>query len=227
MPWHKVDHQVALEVASHEAIVLETYKDSVGVDTWSVGLTNASGHNVVRYRKAPSTLQHAINVYVWALERYADQVRDAFGAYPLTKAQFTAALSFHWNTGAIKRASWVKSVLRGDNVKAHKEFMNWVTPREITKRRERERDLFFDGVWYNKGKMLHYTKVRANGNVDWSSGVLRDVQQEIFQAFSVQAVQIVPDHTPKPNNRPAAPTVTNPHDFITWLIALLNSIFKR
>ena len=44
-----VDFEVAIEVASHEAIIRQTYKDSVGVLTWDVGMTNATGHTVERY----------------------------------------------------------------------------------------------------------------------------------------------------------------------------------
>ena len=44
-----VSVRVALEVAHHEAVIRQTYLDSEGVNTWSVGLTSASGHNVDRY----------------------------------------------------------------------------------------------------------------------------------------------------------------------------------
>jgi len=44
-----VDYDVAMEVASHEAIIRQAYKDSEGVWIWSVGLTSATGHVVERY----------------------------------------------------------------------------------------------------------------------------------------------------------------------------------
>jgi GH24 family phage-related lysozyme (muramidase) len=224
MSWTFVDAEVALEVASHEAVIRQAYLDSVGVLTWGVGLTNATGHRVDRYVGRPADMQHCMNVYVWALDRYADQVREVFKGYTLTKAQFTAALSFHWNTGAIKRAQWVQSWKAGATQKARGQFMNWVTPKEITKRRERERDLFFDGVWYNKGKMLEYTELTAARTPRWSSGVMRDVSKEIHAALGVR---IVTDHKPNPNSVPAAPTVSNPHTFLSAITALLNALFKR
>src|SRR6218665_367642 len=146
---NKIDYQVALEVASHEAIVREAYKDIKGIWTWSIGLTNASGHNVERYIKNPQTLQHCLAVYVWALEKYAADVREAF-TRPLTQAQFAAALSFHYNTGAIKKATWVKSFNAGKIDAAKKEIMNYKTPAAIIPRRQKEQALFFDGVWSNK-----------------------------------------------------------------------------
>ncbi|TKT79955.1 lysozyme, partial [Aquamicrobium sp. LC103] len=141
----RVDYDIAMEIASHEAIVRQAYKDSVGVWTWSVGLTSATGHIVDRYIGKSQSLEHCLRVYVWALDNYADAVRKAFAGIPLTKAQFAAALSFHWNTGAIERASWVKKFKAGDIIGARKAFMDWRKPASIIGRREKERDLFFEG----------------------------------------------------------------------------------
>src|SRR5690606_24496553 len=158
MSWTTVDFDVAIEVACHEGIVRQAYKDSVGVWTWSVGLTNATGHNVERYIGKPQPLEHCLAVYVWALDKYAEAVRRAFRGHTLTKAQFAAARSFHWNTGAIERASWVNHSKAGNMAAAKKAFMNWTKPPEITGRRRAERDLFFDGKWANKGTMTEYTR---------------------------------------------------------------------
>lgn len=143
---------VALELIGHEAIVLEWYRDSVNVGTWSVGITNASGHNVDRYRDNPQTVQHCLEVFLWVLrERYVPSVAKAFQGFALTEAQFAAALSFHYNTGAIGKADWVAHWKAGKIVDAHAAFMNWRKPPEIIPRREAERDLFFDGKWSNDG----------------------------------------------------------------------------
>ena len=75
---NEVDYSVALEVASHEAVIRQAYKDSVGIWTWSVGLTGATGHDVERYIDNPASLQHCLNIFVWALRNYAAQVNDAF-----------------------------------------------------------------------------------------------------------------------------------------------------
>lgn len=229
MNWTKVDSEVALEVASHEAVIRQTYIDSVGINTWSVGLTDATGHDVDRYIGKPQPLQHCMDIYVWALDNYADQVRDTFKGYNLTKAQFTAALSFHWNTGAIRRASWVKSFKRGDMARAEREIMNWVTPKEITKRRERERELFFRGKWHNNGKMLEYTQLYSNRSPKWSSAKWIDVKHEIELAFFGRGkpIPVVVDKAPQPNKKPAAPTTSNPGDIMTAIVAFLNAIFKR
>lgn len=180
----KVNYRIALEVASHEAIVRQAYKDSVGVWTWSVGLTSATGHIVERYIDKPQSLTHCLRVYVWALENYAHEVREAFAGRTLTEAQFAAALSFHWNTGKIKQARWVKSFLAGKIEQAKKEFMLYRKPPEIISRREKERDLFFAGKWSNNGSMTEYTRVKSNGQIDWSSARKINVEKELAEALA-------------------------------------------
>jgi lysozyme len=205
--WH-VDAEVALEVAAHEALIRQTYRDSVGVLTWCVGMTNATGHTVERYIGKPQTLQHCMNIYAWALENYADGVREAFKGLKITKGQFAAALSFHWNTGAIKRATWVQHFRAGNDAAARKAIMNWKTPPEIEDRRKKERALFFDGKWSNTGTMLEYTRVTAAMNPDWGSGKRINVAAELAKAFAGTIKPPVLDVAPKPDNKPIAPTLT-------------------
>lgn len=189
----EITYRVALEVATHEGLVRQAYKDSVGVWTWSVGLTNATGHDVKRYIGKRQSLEHCLRIYVWALDNYADAVRAAFEGYQLTEAQFAAALSFHWNTGGIGRASWVRQWKAGNVAQAKRSFMNWVTPKEITARRRAERDLFFEGEWSQTGKMTEYARVTSRSTPQWSSAQQVDVSQALRAAM--QPVQR--EHTPE------------------------------
>jgi lysozyme len=159
----KIDAEIALEVASHEGIVRQAYFDTKNVLTWSIGITNATGHNVERYRNNPQPMAYCLQIFVWALERYAKDVRAAFAGKTLTKAQFAAALSFHYNTGAIARATWVKLWKEGRVSEARQSIMSWTKDKELTSRRAKERDLFFDGKWSNYGFITEYTKVSATG----------------------------------------------------------------
>lgn len=202
-----VDADVALEVAAHEAVVRQTYKDSVGKNTWAVGMTNATGHRVERYIGNPAPLQHCMNVYAWALKNYAAGVYRAFAGHKLTKAQFAAALSFHWNTGAIERASWVKLWKQGKKEEAKRAIMNWATPPEIEGRREKERDLFFDGKWSNDGSMIEYTRVRANMTPDWSSAKRINVATELRNAFA-KTPPVTIDQAPQPDAPVEVPTLS-------------------
>lgn len=186
--WTKVDAQVAMEVASHEAIILQTYVDSVGVNTWSVGLTSNTGHMVDRYIGKPSTMQHALNVYVWALDRYAHTVRETFKGTPLTKEQFTAALSFHWNTGKIATASWVRKFKAGDMQAARTAFMAYNKPKAIIPRRKKEAELLFEAKWNGDGKITEYTRLTKKRAPVWSSARRVDISAELAKAFRVNVV---------------------------------------
>lgn len=179
----KITYKTALELASHEGLVREAYKDSKGVWTWSIGITSASGHSVERYIGKPQTISRCLEVYVWALEKYAEAVRKAFASKPLNEHQFAAAVSFHYNTGGISRASWVKKWLAGDVEGARAAFMSWSKPKEIIDRREKERDLFFDGKWSNDGTVTEYTKVGSNGQINWSSAHRTSIEAEMRSVF--------------------------------------------
>lgn len=198
----EVDFDVAMEVASHEALIRQTYKDSVGVLTWCVGMTNATGHAVERYIGKPASLQHCMNLYAWALTRYADGVRKAFAGHRLTKAEFAAALSFHWNTGAIERATWVKHWKAGRMSSARNSFLSWRKPPEIVTRRQKEADLMFGGKWSNDGTMLEFVRLTKRMTPDWSSGKRVNVSKELAAAFrktgSVGSDHGHVDHRPDP-----------------------------
>jgi len=154
----KITSRIAMELLAHEGIVREAYKDSVGVWTWSVGITNRSGITIhPKYKDNPAPMRECLEAYVTILEkRFAPAVRQAFAGRALTEAQFGAALSFHYNTGAIGRAQWVKSWMNGKRDAARAEIMNWRKPPEIIPRREKERDLFFDGKWSGTPTVLEY-----------------------------------------------------------------------
>lgn len=179
-----VDFDVAMEIACHEAVVRQAYKDSEGVWTWSVGLTSATGHQVERYIGKKQSMAHCMRIYAWALDNYAHEVRETFKGFALTKAQFAAALSFHWNTGSIRRASWVKHFKAGDMVKAETAFLSWNKPASIKGRRKAEANLLFRSVWSNDGTMAEYTQMRPNGSIVWKSRKTVNVSEELKAALA-------------------------------------------
>ena len=72
--------RIAMEILSHEAVVREAYQDVVGVWTWGVGVTEASGHSICpRYVDRPQTMR-------WCLEMYLRLLRDTY----LPKASSTS-----------------------------------------------------------------------------------------------------------------------------------------
>ena len=145
------------EILQHEGLAREAYRDSVGVWTWSVGITDASGHKVARYRDNPQSIKRCLEVFLWLLTtRYLPPVLAAFGAFDPAEHQLAAALSFHYNTGAIARATWLKRFLAGDSQGARTAILDWRRPPEILPRRRCERDLFFDAKWSGDGTMAVY-----------------------------------------------------------------------
>ncbi|MFY2823559.1 lysozyme [Ruegeria sp. MALMAid1280] len=162
---------VAAELISHEGIVREAYRDSVGVWTWSIGITSSSGHKVwPRYVDNPQSLKRCFEVFEWVVRNnYLPAVQQAFAGHTLTEAQLGAALSFHYNTGGIKKATWVKRWKAGDVSGAKKAIMNWKKPEEIIPRRKKEQALFFEGVWSNNGTGTEYKVRKPSYLPDWSS----------------------------------------------------------
>ena len=59
------------------------------------------------------------------LKRYARDVADAIGSAPTTQNQFDAMVSFHYNTGAIARATLMRKHVAGDHHGAAAEFARW------------------------------------------------------------------------------------------------------
>lgn len=59
------------------------------------------------------------------LKRYAADVSRAVGNAPTTQTQFDALISFHYNTGAIARATLTKKHVAGDHKGAAAEFARW------------------------------------------------------------------------------------------------------
>lgn len=175
-----------LELISHEAIVQEAYKDSVGVWTWAIGVTNASGHEVYpRYKDNPQSLARCIEVSVWLMRtKYLPDVLKAFEGRALTEAQLTASLSFHYNTGAIGRADWVKSWKAGLTEIARAQIMNWKSPPEIVRRRAAERDLFFDGKWSGDGTATVYPVSKPSYSPAWSKAKKVDVTAAVKVALN-------------------------------------------
>lgn len=90
----------------HEGVVLRAYRDPVGIWTIGAGLTAASG--VVKPKAGMEiTNAQATTLLQAALRRNYEP--DVARAMPAARQhEFDAGVSFHFNTGAIARASWVK-----------------------------------------------------------------------------------------------------------------------
>jgi lysozyme len=158
-------------LALHEGIVPAPYKDSVGVWTFGIGHTRAAGDPdpATMPRGMPADLDRALvrvfDVFRKDLPKYEAGVLKAVKV-PMTQAQFDALVSFHYNTGAIGRASLVKRLNAGDTAGAAAGFMAWTKPKEITERRRQEQALFATGTY--PGGQVTVWGATAAGKVVWT-----------------------------------------------------------
>lgn len=157
-------------LAAHEGLVPAPYRDSVNVLTVYIGHTAAAGSPdpasmpMAMPGDLDAAIVQAFEVFRADLAKYEAAVSKAI-TVPIEQHEFDAAVSFHYNTGAIRRASWVKSLNAGDRVAAASKIMNWTKPPEITERRRAEQTLFADGIYPDDHVVVWKTDGR--GNVIW------------------------------------------------------------
>ncbi len=158
------------EILSHEAIVTSPYRDSVGVWTIGIGHTKSAGQPdpAAIAKGVQRPVAEMIAIFKDDLPKYEADVRAAVKV-PLEQHQFDALVSFHFNTGAIGRASFVTALNAGQFAGAAAAIMAWNKPAEIVERRRAEQTLFRSGVYSNDGKATIYP-ASASGAVLWSKG---------------------------------------------------------
>lgn len=179
----------ACEVIEHEAIVLEWYKDSKGIGTWGIGVTNRSGHNVDRYKDNPQTVKRVLDIYVWLLKTgYLPDVLRAFSGFPLNEHQLSAILSFHYNTGSILKTDLVKFIRSGDEAAARAFWTShYLNDGTLTKRRKMEAALFYDAAWTTDGKATVYEVKKPSYTPDWGSAKQVDIIPALTAAMKDNA----------------------------------------
>lgn len=135
---------------AHEGVVLTAYRCPAGKWTIGAGLTAASG--VVAPRAGMTiTRAEASRLLKLALARnYEPAVRQVMGTVP--QHAFDGAVSFHFNTGAIARASWVGSYKARDWTGVRSRLALWnkgggrVLP-GLERRRREEADVILLDKW--------------------------------------------------------------------------------
>jgi lysozyme len=107
----------------HRDGLVEAYPDpGTGGDPWTIGW-GATGPGIAR--GTVWTRQECDARLEADLVRYADEVSAALGEAPTTQPQFDALVSFHYNTGAIARATLTRKHVAGDFAGAAREFARW------------------------------------------------------------------------------------------------------
>jgi len=103
--------------------LVEAYPDpGTGGAPWTIGW-GATGPDI-----GPGTVwtqEQCDARLVRDVKRHAAEVAKALGKAATTQAQFDALVSFHYNTGAIARATLTERHCAGDHVAAMEEFARW------------------------------------------------------------------------------------------------------
>lgn len=155
----KISNKGLEALIAEEGEVLRAYKDVAGVWTIGVGLTKASGvidpkpGMVITKEESRALLRQALSQsYEPAVEKAMSIVDGANVTRP-RQAEFDAGVSFHFNTGAIGRASWVglwkAKAPRGDifdGFKAWSKSRGNVLP-SLLHRRTNEAVMLMDGAY--------------------------------------------------------------------------------
>lgn len=144
----KTSPQGIEDLVLSEGLRLKAYRDSVGVWTIGVGHAATSGRPPIPKSGMTITRQEALDILASDLAAYEKDVNAVLPNVP--QHVFDGAVSFHFNTGAIKRASWVGKYKAGDMKGARAAFMQWRKPPEIIGRRTREAELIFEGKYRSK-----------------------------------------------------------------------------
>jgi lysozyme len=122
-PVHKIGSDGLALIKGFEGCELTAYPDpGTGGDPWTIGW-GATGPGI---REGVTWTQAQADARLEQdLAKYAAEVADAVGDAPTSQQQFDALVSFHYNTGAIRRATLTKLHKAGDYAGAAKEFARW------------------------------------------------------------------------------------------------------
>lgn len=218
-----------MAIVGHEGIVLTPYKDSVGVWTIGIGHTAAAGWPDPKTFMGNLTVSEAFNMLRSDIKKYEKGVTAAVKV-PLKQHEFDALVSFHYNTGAIGKASFVKKLNAGDRAGAIRGIMDWRKPAEIVPRRTAERDLFAKGIYPKPTATLY--PATPSGVVQWGKGQKIDLREHLV-AKPIPALPSEPgkvfhvEDKPLSINPGPAPKTEERNIFWRALFAILNAIFGK
>lgn len=103
--------------------LIKAYPDpATGGAPWTIGW-GATGHGIGP--ESVWTQSECDERLVRDLVRYSSEVERALVGAPVTQNQFDALVSFHYNTGAIARATLTRKHRAGDYLGAFREFGRW------------------------------------------------------------------------------------------------------
>lgn len=148
-------------IVKSEGVVPAPYIDPVGVWTFGIGHTAMSGDpDPARMPRGmpedvDAAVRYAFDLFKQRIRKYEEEVTRAVRV-PLAQHEFDALVSFHFNTGAISRASATDHLNNGDREEAARRLTLYnkgrvngqlVVLEGLVRRREEERRMFLYGEY--------------------------------------------------------------------------------
>ena len=135
-------------LAELEGVVLNPYKDSVGIPTIGIGSTYYEDGTKVTMKDKAITKERAIQLAKNAVKSFEARVNKSI-LLPMTQNQFDAMVLLCYNIGesSFARSSVVRNFNAGNLQKAADSFLLWnkaggKVSKGLTNRRQKERNLF-------------------------------------------------------------------------------------
>ena len=135
-------------LAELEGVVLNPYKDSVGIPTIGIGSTYYEDGTKVTMKDKAITKERAIQLAKNVVKSFEAKVNKAI-LLPMTQNQFDAMVLLCYNIGesGFARSSVVRNFNTGNLQKAADSFLLWnkaggKVSKGLTNRRQKERNLF-------------------------------------------------------------------------------------
>jgi lysozyme len=178
----QISKQGIAELAAREGIGLTKYLDSVGVQTIGIGATVSDIKDLKEWSwEKTITIEEAFDLYIKHLQKYVDAVNKALKV-PIEQYQFDAIVSVTYNigTGGMAKSTFMKLI----NAKTPANFVAnaikmWNKPPEIRKRRASEAEMYVNGTYPNKGKVLVFAVSTKTHHPIYSKGYEIDAMKYI------------------------------------------------
>lgn len=216
-------------LALHEGIVPGPYLDTSNVWTFGIGHAETSGlapnpRHMPRGMPADvdKAVAQAFDLFRRRVTSYEDAVARAVKV-DLAQHEFDALVSFHFNTGAIAKASGTAALNGGDPADAWRRYALYnksggKVNRGLVRRRGEEADLFLRAK-YPSGPIPIYA-VDGNGKLGRIIRTMPEAEamRLLGQKAPTQPREVYPAPTPRPAPvAPSAPATARP----TWVAAFV------
>lgn len=156
----QISQKGILELIAHEAVILNRYRDTKGVWTIGVGVTDSAGADIKPSEfNGEITVQQAYDMLLNLLPQYEGFVRKLLinsGNPPIKQHEYDALVSLAWNVGSIltlkNQTVGTRKFIAHGNVAGAIDL--WRADRELKRRRDKEVDLAKTGEYKSRTALV-------------------------------------------------------------------------